>query len=35
MAGGSHGLVVKSWRSAWSLLMPYLAAVDRQDWTIA
>jgi hypothetical protein len=29
VAGGSHGPVVKSWRSASSLLMPHLAAVDR------
>ena len=30
MAGGSHGPVMKSWRGASSLLMPHLAAVDRQ-----
>ena len=28
-AGGSHAPVVKSWRSAWSLSMPHLAAVSR------
>ena len=28
-AGGSHGPVVNSWRSAWSLLMPHLVAVSR------
>jgi NAD(P)-dependent dehydrogenase (short-subunit alcohol dehydrogenase family) len=28
-AGGSHGPVVKSWCSAWSLLMPHLVAVSR------
>ena len=28
-AGGSHGPVVNSWRSASSLVRPHLAAVDR------
>lgn len=28
-AGGSHGPVTNSWRSASSLVRPHLAAVDR------
>src|SRR6266545_4866024 len=34
-AGGSHGPVVNSWRSAASLSSPHLAAVDRYDCTTA